>query len=1545
MLLLGFLSAIIGKTKHCPVKLKKTQPLCILMCILTSSQIALATEFEYKAVFSAPCLEVMTLNTPVPELTKYTVCTYLKLASSDPWAAFTYQLPTSPIDTYELGLVGDSSSLKIWMFGTQISVFEKLNLETWYEMCIIWNGNDKSMGFYLNGSLKERRKLENHSKLAGGGNVRLGCSHFKEVNASVSVGLVGEMYMFRMWNTAQSSHFQKCKDGNVIKWKRENWIYSPVVIQQDPSLHCAKEKSEDPTSAQVDLQGVLPVFPTTKSSTTGEFKKSTSSAKVDTAVTNTLTSGSNTFSAVETTNITNVTGFTIATSESKTLWSSSLNMNVSNGNDTFSNSSRFSTSSVTTKINNGSSSWSNGVTSHRKYITSAFSQITNGLPIETFSSPSSTVSSNVTAGSMNCASNDTSAFKNRQLDICNMTCGNDSVYEFKLKNNCTVAESTLKRYLQIYNYTKFIMKTCRVLVFRTNDTAIDICDILIRNAVFVKQYIQELNRIDYYCCCQEECSFPNCILSTPVCSSAGRSGSGRSVTVGFQSTGFNNSDLMIGTSFVNGSGRTVYSGPSTTFTKGSSTSFNNGHITSLNPLSNTTVDAGLRTTINGKSDTTVESDITLTVNSKSKTTLNSESTLTDNGANATDNHGTTVSFSNGSNTAGDQGTMVTINRERNGKGNNESHTTVNSGHMTTVDSGTHTIVSKGPVTTLNDGLNTTVNSGSTGTTNSKSSSTVNSGSMATLNNEFNTTANSGSTMTTNSGSSSTVNSESITTINNGFNTMANSGSTRITNSGSSSIVNSGSMTTINDTLDTTANSGSTRITNSGSTSTVNSGSMTTINNGLNTAGNNEPTRTSANKTTVDTGVMSTFYSESETASEYNQSVTSTSGSSSSDNTAIPTGFTDGLYNLTDIFDSNHLNASIVNYLVSKMEDLLSGEVNPEDARRLLDVLNKFLNVSPTLLGPFSNRLIKIVDKIGLQLTFPGKCISLTSQSLALAVVKVNDSSFTGTSFGVESSSALNVSLGSQASANSDGSILLPASLITDLSPEDKKYASRVQFNYYAQTSFFQDPFLQANQQLVSKVISSSVANLSITNLKENVTVTLKTSANNISDQVECVFWDFDKNNGSGGWSADGCLVAKRTQSEAVCKCNHLTSFAILMNVSPNEPINPEDLLVLTFITYIGCGLSAIFLSVTLITYIAFEKIRRDYPSKILIQLCAALVCLNLTFLLNPWIALYNDIPGLCISVAAFLHYFVLVSITWMGLEAFHMYLSLVKVFNTYVRKYILKFCIIGWGAPAVVVAIILAIKKDSYFLKKSGIYPNGSVDYFCWVDDIVFWITVVGYFGVIFLLNVSMFVVVLIQLCRIKKQKQLGYQRKTTFQDMRSVAGITFLLGITWGLGFFSFGPGRTAIMYLFTIFNSLQGFFIFFFYCVVKENARKQWRRYLCCGKLRLAENSDWSKTATNKLRKQTSKQGVSSSSSNSIQSSSNTNSTTLLVSNEHSLHLNGNGNAFKERNGASFKLQNGEMPLQQIAGRPSTKNGDVPQNSLRRTSNKGSVHFIDQI
>lgn len=91
-----------------------------------------------------------------------------------------------------------------------------------------------------------------------------------------------------------------------------------------------------------------------------------------------------------------------------------------------------------------------------------------------------------------------------------------------------------------------------------------------------------------------------------------------------------------------------------------------------------------------------------------------------------------------------------------------------------------------------------------------------------------------------------------------------------------------------------------------------------------------------------------------------------------------------------------------------------------------------------------------------------------------------------------------------------------------------------------------------------------------------------------------------------------------------------------------------------------------------------RKLRRDYPAQILLNLSLALLGLNLVFLINSWLSSWG-VWGLCVAVASALHYFLLASFTWMGLEAVHMYFALVKVFNVYVPSYILKFCVVGWG--------------------------------------------------------------------------------------------------------------------------------------------------------------------------------------------------------------------------------------------------------------------------
>lgn len=95
----------------------------------------------------------------------------------------------------------------------------------------------------------------------------------------------------------------------------------------------------------------------------------------------------------------------------------------------------------------------------------------------------------------------------------------------------------------------------------------------------------------------------------------------------------------------------------------------------------------------------------------------------------------------------------------------------------------------------------------------------------------------------------------------------------------------------------------------------------------------------------------------------------------------------------------------------------------------------------------------------------------------------------------------------------------------------------------------------------------------------------------------------------------------------------------------------------------------------------------------------------------------------------------------------------------------------------------------------------------CWLkNDVAFYVAVVAYFCVVFQVNLTMFIVVIVQLYRIKRQNPHNAQHRSTLQNVRSVVGLTILLGLTWGFAFFAWGPVNLAFMYLFSIFNSLQG-------------------------------------------------------------------------------------------------------------------------------------------
>lgn len=65
---------------------------------------------------------------------------------------------------------------------------------------------------------------------------------------------------------------------------------------------------------------------------------------------------------------------------------------------------------------------------------------------------------------------------------------------------------------------------------------------------------------------------------------------------------------------------------------------------------------------------------------------------------------------------------------------------------------------------------------------------------------------------------------------------------------------------------------------------------------------------------------------------------------------------------------------------------------------------------------------------------------------------------------------------------------------------------------------------------------------------------------------------------------------------------------------------------------------------------------------------------------------------------------------------------------------------------------------------------------------------------------------------------------------VNACAVLTCLLGTTWLLGLFFLDKATVLFAYLFNIFNTLQGLFIFIFHCLADDRIRSEYKRILCC-------------------------------------------------------------------------------------------------------------------
>ena len=115
---------------------------------------------------------------------------------------------------------------------------------------------------------------------------------------------------------------------------------------------------------------------------------------------------------------------------------------------------------------------------------------------------------------------------------------------------------------------------------------------------------------------------------------------------------------------------------------------------------------------------------------------------------------------------------------------------------------------------------------------------------------------------------------------------------------------------------------------------------------------------------------------------------------------------------------------------------------------------------------------------------------------------------------------------------------------------------------------------------------------------------------------------------------------------------------------------------------------------------------------------------------------------------------------------------------------------------------------------------------------LVYYLSYMGPCLIILAANFIIFFMILNAICACGcKRKNLTHSSCTTGIRRTHVGcalSITFLLGLTWVLSLFKIGNASIVFHYVFTIVNSLLGFFIFLFRCALNPEALRNWR--VCC-------------------------------------------------------------------------------------------------------------------
>lgn len=247
-----------------------------------------------------------------------------------------------------------------------------------------------------------------------------------------------------------------------------------------------------------------------------------------------------------------------------------------------------------------------------------------------------------------------------------------------------------------------------------------------------------------------------------------------------------------------------------------------------------------------------------------------------------------------------------------------------------------------------------------------------------------------------------------------------------------------------------------------------------------------------------------------------------------------------------------------------------------------------------------------------------------------------------------------------------------------------------------------------------------------------------------------------------------------------------------------------------YVSAVGLGVSISCLFAHLAVFALVPDVR-NLSGRNLASLALSLLAAYLCFLLGQ---LGNPSPEICKGLAISTYYFFLASFFWMSAMAFDVWRTLraatreLRVSSGSQWRRFFAYCLAAWFLPSIIVGIAVFLDGRSAGIPEEFRPLFGR--YGCWFGQrkalLIFF---AGPAGALMLLNITLFTSTAVMVIGSTKTsvKRSGSAARRNFS---LYVRLSVMMGLSWTLGLVAGYMDVEVLWYLFIIFNTLEGLFIF---------------------------------------------------------------------------------------------------------------------------------------